>query len=281
MARCPVLLVNLICCFCLIALFYLKRAVTPNYVILFSLREWQCLNIITFTGIIMLAVYTYYCIVQRGGKGWRIWQMRRQAGYKVRSLPLASKELLMSKKDDLCPICYQSMDVNVRIMQCKHYFHENCLKKWFYIQDKCPMCYAEFQPNQSASNSSSVEKRQNEKGDQSIFTDERNQEKGDQNIFTEERNQEKSDQNIFTEERNREKGDQTIFTNERIQEKDHFNFSADEKSTEKSDPMPCSESDQIRSDSLKFRTKQKGGYSKEEIELLSHLHSNAKKCDSD
>ena len=94
----------------------------------------------------MLAVYTYYCIVQRGGKGWRIWQMRRQAGFKVRSLPQASKEILNAKRDDLCPICYQSMESDVRIMHCSHLFHENCLKKWFYIQDKCPMCYAEFRP---------------------------------------------------------------------------------------------------------------------------------------
>ena len=101
----------------------------------------------------MLAVYTYYCIVQRGGKGWRIWQMRRQAGFKVRSLPLASKEILKTKKDDLCPICYQSMESDVRIMHCNHLFHENCLKKWFYIQDKCPMCYAEFRPSTVKSNS--------------------------------------------------------------------------------------------------------------------------------
>ena len=114
----------------------------------------------------MLAVYTYYCIVQRGGKGWRIWQMRRQAGYKVRSLPLASKEFLKSKQEDLCPICYQSMDSDVRIMLCKHCFHENCLKKWFYIQDKCPMCYAEFRPNRNKIPGSSLEdERKKEKGD--------------------------------------------------------------------------------------------------------------------
>ena len=103
----------------------------------------------------MLAVYTYYCIVQRGGKGWRIWQMRRQAGFKVRSLPLASEETLKSKQDDLCPICYQPMESDVRIMHCNHLFHENCLKKWFYIQDKCPMCYAEFKATAVKQNSSS------------------------------------------------------------------------------------------------------------------------------
>ena len=33
--------------------------------------------------------------------------MRRQAANKVKSLPLASKEELEEKVDDLCPICYQ------------------------------------------------------------------------------------------------------------------------------------------------------------------------------
>lgn len=143
----------------------------------------------------MLAVYTYYCIVQRGGKGWKIWMMRRDASNKVESLPLATEDDVAAKAD-LCPICYQvgftikhcwkllghntakwshigsvfahislicsgvfivnafrkpdarsflqSMEGNVRIMHCSHMFHGTCLKKWFYIQDKCPMCYAEF-----------------------------------------------------------------------------------------------------------------------------------------
>nr|CAB3265631.1 RING finger protein 145 [Phallusia mammillata] len=105
----------------------------------------------SMAGIIMLAVYTYYCIVQRGGKGWKIWTMRRQASNKVCSLPQASKKDLIEKKGDLCPICYQGMEADVRIMHCGHLFHENCLKKWFYIQDKCPMCYMEYNPNLNAS----------------------------------------------------------------------------------------------------------------------------------
>lgn len=43
------------------------------------------------------------------------------------------------------------MEDNVRVMHCGHLFHENCLKKWFYIQDKCPMCYMEYNSNLNAS----------------------------------------------------------------------------------------------------------------------------------
>ena len=89
--------------------------------------------------------------------------MRRQAAVKVRSLPLASKESLSSKHDDLCPICYQALDNDVRIMHCNHFFHENCLKKWFYIQEKCPMCYAEFMP--TAAKSDTSPEKENEKTD--------------------------------------------------------------------------------------------------------------------
>ena len=52
----------------------------------------------------MLALYTYYCIVQRGGKGWKIWSMRRNAAKKVCSLPLASPEQI-KKREDNCAIC--------------------------------------------------------------------------------------------------------------------------------------------------------------------------------
>jgi len=96
--------------------------------------------------ILMLAAYTYYCIVQRGGKGWKIWSMRRNAAKKVRSLPHATREEI-EEKEDVCPICRSNfcLETNeAKKMSCGHIFHENCLRKWFYIQDKCPICYTQF-----------------------------------------------------------------------------------------------------------------------------------------
>lgn len=28
-----------------------------------------------------------------------------------------------------------------KITRCKHYFHGVCLRKWLYVQDKCPLCH--------------------------------------------------------------------------------------------------------------------------------------------
>ena len=62
----------------------------------------------------MLAAYTYYCIVQRGGKGWKIWSMRRNAAKKVRSLPHATREEI-EEKEDVCPICRSNFCVSYLI----------------------------------------------------------------------------------------------------------------------------------------------------------------------
>jgi len=40
-----------------------------------------------------------------------------------------------------CPICYRDLSlVEARITHCRHTFHAGCLKKWIYINSKCPMC---------------------------------------------------------------------------------------------------------------------------------------------
>ena len=53
----------------------------------------------------------------------------------------------------------------MRIMHCQHLFHENCLKKWFYIQDKCPMCYTEFKStSQSMPVDEAIEVDENDDG---------------------------------------------------------------------------------------------------------------------
>ena len=30
---------------------------------------------------------------------------------------------------------------SAKITRCKHYFHGVCLRKWLYVQDKCPLCH--------------------------------------------------------------------------------------------------------------------------------------------
>lgn len=28
-----------------------------------------------------------------------------------------------------------------KITKCKHFFHGVCLRKWLYVQDRCPLCH--------------------------------------------------------------------------------------------------------------------------------------------
>lgn len=30
---------------------------------------------------------------------------------------------------------------SAKITKCKHFFHGVCLRKWLYVQDRCPLCH--------------------------------------------------------------------------------------------------------------------------------------------
>ena len=64
---------------------------------------------------------------------------RRSAVNKINSLPEAKAEQLRML-DDVCAICYQEMQ-SAKITRCNHYFHSVCLRKWLYVQDRCPLCH--------------------------------------------------------------------------------------------------------------------------------------------
>lgn len=43
-----------------------------------------------------------------------------------------------------CPICYSPMKKCYRTDACSHKFCKLCINKWFKINDKCPICRANF-----------------------------------------------------------------------------------------------------------------------------------------
>ncbi|OMJ90006.1 hypothetical protein SteCoe_7681 [Stentor coeruleus] len=47
-----------------------------------------------------------------------------------------------SKKLGLCVICLDNICINQMIyeLDCKHFFHSKCCKKWFKIKPVCPTC---------------------------------------------------------------------------------------------------------------------------------------------
>ncbi|XP_055376185.1 protein TRC8 homolog isoform X2 [Condylostylus longicornis] len=88
---------------------------------------------------IMMCIHAYFNIWCEARAGWTVFMKRRTAVHKISSLPEATPAQLRSF-DDVCAICYQEM-ASAKITRCKHFFHGVCLRKWLYVQDRCPLCH--------------------------------------------------------------------------------------------------------------------------------------------
>lgn len=88
---------------------------------------------------IMMGIHAYFNIWNEARAGWSVFMKRRTAVNKINSLPEAKVEQLRSL-DDVCAICYQEMK-SAKVTRCNHYFHGVCLRKWLYVQDRCPLCH--------------------------------------------------------------------------------------------------------------------------------------------
>ncbi|XP_013185141.1 protein TRC8 homolog [Amyelois transitella] len=88
---------------------------------------------------VMMCIHAYFNIWCEARAGWSVFMKRRTAVNKINSLREASPDQL-SRLDDVCAICYQEMH-SAKITRCNHYFHGVCLRKWLYVQDRCPLCH--------------------------------------------------------------------------------------------------------------------------------------------
>ena len=61
---------------------------------------------------------------------------------------LLNKSKICSKYNTFCSICQEENDENiceiVRILNCKHAFHIDCIDTWFTEHNKCPECRFEI-----------------------------------------------------------------------------------------------------------------------------------------
>ncbi|PNF39630.1 RING finger protein 145 [Cryptotermes secundus] len=87
----------------------------------------------------ILAVHCYYNVFLRLQSGWQSFLLRREAARKILALPSANLDQLESHSNDVCAICYIQMKTAC-VTPCGHLFHASCLKKWLYVQDRCPLC---------------------------------------------------------------------------------------------------------------------------------------------
>uniref|UniRef100_A0AAG5CR87 RING-type domain-containing protein n=1 Tax=Anopheles atroparvus TaxID=41427 RepID=A0AAG5CR87_ANOAO len=88
---------------------------------------------------LMMGIHAYFNIWCEARAGWGVFMKRRTAVHKISSLPEATTAQLR-QFDDVCAICYQDM-TSAKITRCNHYFHGVCLRKWLYVQDRCPLCH--------------------------------------------------------------------------------------------------------------------------------------------
>lgn len=88
---------------------------------------------------VMMCIHAYFNIWCEARAGWSVFMKRRTAVNKINSLREASADQL-DTLDDVCAICYQEMH-SAKITRCNHYFHGVCLRKWLYVQDRCPLCH--------------------------------------------------------------------------------------------------------------------------------------------
>ncbi|KAH0615713.1 hypothetical protein JD844_026057 [Phrynosoma platyrhinos] len=100
--------------------------------------EWS------WMGASVIIIHCYFNVWLRAQSGWKSFLLRREAAKKISLLPGATREQL-ENHDDVCAICFQEMTLAV-VMQCGHFFHGACLRKWFYVQDTCPLCHQPVKP---------------------------------------------------------------------------------------------------------------------------------------
>ncbi|XP_040917171.1 RING finger protein 145 isoform X2 [Toxotes jaculatrix] len=101
--------------------------------------EWS------WMGASVIIIHSYFNVWLRGQSGWRSFLLRQEAAKKINSLPRATAQQLQ-QHNDVCSICFQEMSSAV-ITYCRHFFHGNCLRKWLYVQETCPMCHQTVRPS--------------------------------------------------------------------------------------------------------------------------------------
>ncbi|KAG9275155.1 RING finger protein 145-like [Astyanax mexicanus] len=100
--------------------------------------EWS------WMGASVIIIHSYCNVWLRAQAGWKSFLLHQEAARKINSLPRANAQQLQ-EHGDVCAICFQDMTSAV-ITYCGHFFHGNCLRKWLYVQETCPMCHTSIKP---------------------------------------------------------------------------------------------------------------------------------------
>lgn len=67
--------------------------------------------------------------------------------------------------ETVCSICQENVSCASRIRSCGHCFHGDCIRQWFTMNPRCPMCRVDIRDGLSTSNS-------NTNNDNRMYSDE-------------------------------------------------------------------------------------------------------------
>ncbi|VDN81711.1 unnamed protein product [Brugia pahangi] len=127
---------------------FLCKTITCGVEVLLALNV-VCFGILTslkggFTShLAVLVFYMYFSVWRRLQSGIVRVQSRRAAYSSLSRLPRVSKEAMQQRRD-ACAICLSDILEDARITPCNHFFHSECLKKWLYVKQVCPLCYSDL-----------------------------------------------------------------------------------------------------------------------------------------
>lgn len=65
----------------------------------------------------------------------------------IEALPMVKVTETQLSSDPNCPICKDEfeVDVEVRELPCKHFYHSDCILPWLHMHNTCPVCRHELQ----------------------------------------------------------------------------------------------------------------------------------------
>ncbi|XP_022663725.1 protein TRC8 homolog isoform X2 [Varroa jacobsoni] len=86
--------------------------------------------------------HAYFNVWTQAKQGWANSVRRREAGRRLAELRRATPEQL-ENLNDVCAICHHEMDSAV-VTECEHFYHVNCLRRWLFMQNHCPLCHTDF-----------------------------------------------------------------------------------------------------------------------------------------
>lgn len=113
----------------------LAMFVNGAYILMFESSNWL--------RAIMMTMHAYVNIYRTFREGVKTLNNRRYVNNKISSLVLVNVDDIDEQDRDVCSICYQDLNKEngeVRKTRCNHMFHFQCLRKWIFVQDTCPMC---------------------------------------------------------------------------------------------------------------------------------------------